>query len=61
MRQAEKDYYRILGVESYATPEQIKDAYRTLAKRHHPDVTLSDSSIEYQPDVEKFRNVVEAY
>jgi len=34
----EKDYYKILGISSSATPEQIKDAYRELVKKHHPDV-----------------------
>lgn len=48
-----------MGIESYATPEQIKEAYRLLAKKHHPDVMTSDGV--HDPDVEKFRNVVEAY
>jgi len=39
----------------------IKDAYRSLAKRHHPDVQSSDTSRDHQPDVQKFRDVVEAY
>ena len=52
----EKDYYSILGVERTATPEQIKDAYRELAKRHHPDVVGGAA-----PDVGKFRDVMEAY
>ena len=48
-----------MGVETYATPEQIKEAYRLLAKKHHPDVMTADGV--HDPDVEKFRNVVEAY
>jgi len=32
-----------------------------LAKRHHPDVIISDKDSAHEPDVEKFRNVVEAY
>jgi len=59
-KQAEKDYYEILGVGATATPEQVKDAYRSLAKKHHPDVRSSDEGV-HEPDVEKFRNVVEAY
>jgi DnaJ-class molecular chaperone len=58
----EKNYYMILGIPTHATPEMIKEAYRALAKKHHPDVrsTGGDTS-EYEPDVEKFRDVVEAY
>jgi len=39
---SEKDYYTILNVPASATPEQIKEAYRNLAKKHHPDVRSSD-------------------
>lgn len=58
----EKDYYSILNVATHSTNEEIKDAYRALAKKHHPDVrsTGGDTS-NYDPDVEKFRDVVEAY
>lgn len=60
--QLEKDYYTILDIPSHSTQEEIKGAYRALAKKHHPDVrsTGGDSS-NYDPDVEKFRDVVEAY
>ena len=33
-----KDYYQILGIERNATPEQIKQSYRKLARKFHPDV-----------------------
>jgi len=36
-----KDYYKILGIERNATPEQIKKAFRDLAKKFHPDVNKS--------------------
>jgi len=39
----------------------IKEAYRTLAKKHHPDVRASEVGDEHDPDVEKFRDIVEAY
>ena len=59
----EKDYYAILDVTSYATPEEIKEAYRALAKKYHPDVRSATDAAdaEHDPDVEKFRDVVEAY
>lgn len=56
-----KDYYTILDVPTYATPEEIKEAYRALAKKYHPDVRSAEDGDERDPDVEKFRNVVEAY
>ena len=60
---AEKDYYTILQVATYATPEEVKAAYRALAKKHHPDVRSSADAgdASHDPDVEKFRDVVEAY
>lgn len=58
---SEKDYYTILGVPTHATSEDIKDAYRKLAKVHHPDVRTAAPGEKHDPDVEKFRDVVEAY
>jgi len=59
----EKDYYTILQVPTHATPEEVKAAYRALAKKHHPDVrsTANAGDASHDPDVEKFRDVVEAY
>ena len=51
-----QDYYKLLGVPRDATPEQIRKAYRTLARKHHPDVNKGDSSAE-----EKFKKINEAY
>lgn len=63
VKTAEKDYYSILEVPTFATPEEIKEAYRSLAKKYHPDVrsAADGPDAEHEPDVEKFRDVVEAY
>ena len=41
-----KDYYKVLGVDKNATTEQIKKAYRKLARQHHPDVNPNDAEAE---------------
>ena len=53
---AGKDYYNILGVSRNATEREIKQAYRKLARQHHPDVNPGDKSAE-----EKFKQINEAY
>ena len=50
------DYYRILGVTEQADEEQIKQAYRRLAKKYHPDLNPDHPEAEA-----KFKDVVEAY
>jgi DnaJ-class molecular chaperone len=51
-----KDYYKILGIERNASEKEIKQAYRKLARKYHPDVNPGDKSAE-----EKFKDISEAY
>ncbi len=54
---AKRDYYDVLGVSRNATPEEIKAAYRRLAKEYHPDRN-PDNRTEAE---EKFKELSEAY
>lgn len=52
---SDKNYYDILGVGKDASPEEIKSAYRKLAKQYHPDINKEEGASE------KFKEINEAY
>lgn len=52
---ARRDFYEVLGVARNASAEEIQRAYRTLARRHHPDVDKSPGAEE------RFKEITEAY
>lgn len=53
---SKRDYYEVLGVNRNATQEEIKRAFRRLARQHHPDVNPNDAEAEA-----RFKEIAEAY
>jgi DnaJ-class molecular chaperone len=51
-----RDYYEVLGVARDASADDIRKAYRKLARKHHPDVNPNDASAE-----DRFKEISEAY
>jgi hypothetical protein len=54
-------YYKILGIEPGASPEEIKKAYRKAAIKYHPDKYSNASEAERKAAEEKFKEINEAY
>jgi len=52
----EKDYYKTLGVAKDANPDEVKKAYRKLARKFHPDANKGDAGAE-----DRFKEISEAY
>jgi molecular chaperone DnaJ len=53
---AQRDLYSVLGVDKKASPDEIKKAYRKLARKYHPDTNLGDKQAE-----ERFKEISAAY
>ena len=56
MADKKRDYYEVLGVDRNAGDDDLKRAYRKLAKKYHPDINPGDKDAE-----EKFKEATEAY
>ena len=56
---AKRDYYETLGVDRTASEDELKKAYRKMARQHHPDLQTGEA--QKKSSEEKFKEVNEAY
>ena len=56
MAAEKRDYYEVLGVDKSASEDEIKRAYKKMARKYHPDLNPDNKEAE-----EKFKEVNEAY
>ena len=56
MAEEKRDYYEVLGLQKGASEEEIKKAFKTMARKYHPDLHPGDKEAEA-----KFKEVNEAY
>ena len=56
---SKRDYYETLGVERTASDDELKKAYRKMARQHHPDLQTGEA--QKKTSEEKFKEVNEAY